>query len=335
MALSAALDELKAEIEKGSALVVVGAGISVGATGGNPIASWFGLLKSGIDRCLEVAHGLPDGWKDRALAQVDSCDLTDMVLAAQNIAERLKAPQGGEYRKWLRETVGALSPQETATIDALQGLNLAIATTNYDGILSQCIGRPPVTWRTAAAAQRWIRNDDESILHLHGHWETPDSVVLGIRTYDDILRDEATQTLLRSCLYCRTLLFVGYGRGLQDPNFAALLEWSRAVLSASEYWHYRLVLDEDVELVQAEHGADRVRVVGIGPSYDQLPTFIRSLGCAPKAIHKIQPSQDERLTRLIEGRADLHRRHELLLQRKSELSATNSLANCSISLRQW
>ena len=213
-----------------------------------------------------------------------------------------------------------MSVQDPSTIDALLALNLSLATTNYDSLLSIQTSRPAVTWRTMAAAQRWIRNDDQSILHLHGHWQTPESVVLGIRSYDEILSDEPTQALLRACLYCRTLLFVGYGRGLHDPNFSALLDWSRSVLAKSEYWHYRLVLDGDVREIQAQHTGDRVRVIGIGDSYDRLPEFIHSLGAAPKIVPVAASDSEASIQNLIEGRADLHRRRDLLMQRKPELS---------------
>ena len=106
--MSSLLKDLRTEIEKGSVLVVVGAGVSVASTRGNALASWTGLLKHGVSRCVDVATGLPEGWADRVNAQIDSNDPLEMVSAAENISQRLGYPAGGVYRKWLRDSVGSL-----------------------------------------------------------------------------------------------------------------------------------------------------------------------------------------------------------------------------------
>jgi len=44
----------------GNALIVVGAGVSVGAAGNAPVASWAGLLRNGVEAVEQVAQrGLP------------------------------------------------------------------------------------------------------------------------------------------------------------------------------------------------------------------------------------------------------------------------------------
>jgi hypothetical protein len=44
---STLLTDLQDQIAKGQAMVVVGAGVSIGATNGKPCASWQGLLQHG------------------------------------------------------------------------------------------------------------------------------------------------------------------------------------------------------------------------------------------------------------------------------------------------
>ena len=46
------IDDLKQQIAGGQAIAIVGAGVSMGATGNAPAASWSGLLKLGIERCV-------------------------------------------------------------------------------------------------------------------------------------------------------------------------------------------------------------------------------------------------------------------------------------------
>ena len=63
------IDDLRAEIAKGHVLVVVGAGVSIGATRGNPLASWQGLLENGVERCVADKHAaLASGDLARELA---------------------------------------------------------------------------------------------------------------------------------------------------------------------------------------------------------------------------------------------------------------------------
>ena len=53
-----------------------------------------------------------------------------------------------------------------------------------------------MTWRNGAQVQQVLRGQRKAVLHLHGHWEDPASVVLGIRSYEAVL--DATPTL-RPC----------------------------------------------------------------------------------------------------------------------------------------
>src|SRR5271166_4968358 len=104
-------NDLRAQIERGQVVAIVGAGVSIGATNGNPLASWTGLLEDGVNRCCEVA--LPRSrtdWKEIALREVHSNDLDDLLSVATKVETELGAPDGGEYGRWLRETVGLFTP---------------------------------------------------------------------------------------------------------------------------------------------------------------------------------------------------------------------------------
>jgi tetratricopeptide (TPR) repeat protein len=265
-------------------LVIAGAGVSVAATaGGAPgscgVASWKGLLADGIERCGQV--GSPQaaaGWAERLRADLESTDLDDVLSVAKRVAGRLGAPKGGEYRRWLRETVGALRARDPSVPRALAELGVTIATTNYDGLLEEVTGRAPVTWRDGSRMERVVRGDEAGILHFHGHWQDPESVVLGIRSYERVLGDAAAQGMLRALRTLRTLLFVGCGAGLEDPNFAALLAWSRDAFAGSEYRHFRLCLDHEVAALHALHAPEeRLFPLPYGSDHGDLAAFLRGL----------------------------------------------------------
>jgi tetratricopeptide (TPR) repeat protein len=279
------IDDLKNQIAGGRCIVIVGAGVSVSTTGNAPCASWTGLLRHGTERCAEVVPGLPAGWGERVAAEIDSGDLDDLLSAAEKVASKLRAPEGGEYARWLRESVGALPASHKQVLEALTNLGVVLATTNYDNLIEHVTGLPPVTWMDGSRVERVLRGDERAVLHLHGHWQQPRSVVLGIRSYDQILGSEHAQATLRAMAVMRTIVFVGCGDGLKDPNFGALLQWTGKVFSGSEYRRFLLARQAEVARLQQDHPAEeRLFVIEYGAGFDDLAPFLRALGRpAPRA----------------------------------------------------
>jgi tetratricopeptide (TPR) repeat protein len=289
------LDDLKSHIANRDVLVVVGAGVSIGATNRDPVASWMGLLEHGIGRCKAVAS-MSEEWVARRNADLTSGDMDDLLSVAELVASKLGSPRGGEYGRWLRETVGALRVVHRGVLEALRDLDLTIATTNYDGLIEEVTGRPAVTWQDGAKVERVLRGDDTGVLHLHGYWERPETVILGVRDYQKVLGDAHAQTMQRAIRATRTLLFVGYGAGLKDPNFGAFLKWTRGVFPESEYRHYRLALEADIMSLQAEHPREeRVFVLSYGPSHADLASFLRGLAARSKPAAPAPVSTTPRL----------------------------------------
>lgn len=275
------LDHLRADLARGQVLIVVGAGVSIAAASGTPgqrFASWTGLLASGIDRCTKVALPLPSGWADRLRADLASGDLDDLLAVAERVATKLGAPTGGEFRRWLRETAGSLTIADSSVLDALRDLRMPLATTNYDSLLEVVTGDPAVTWRDGARVERLVRGDEAGILHLHGHWQDPESVVLGIRSYEKILGDAHAQNILRTIRTTRTLLFIGFGAGLEDPNFGGFLRWTREIFSGSDYRHYRLCRDQELpDLIGKHSPEERLLALAYGSSHQDLAPFLGDL----------------------------------------------------------
>jgi hypothetical protein len=79
-----------------------------------------------------------------------------------------------------------------------------------------------------------------------------------------------------------TLVFVGCGAGLADPNFAELRRWLAGVFAGSPYRHYRLGLQSELAELWSEHGlAERIVPLAYGTSHDELGPFLRSLRAVP------------------------------------------------------
>jgi hypothetical protein len=267
-------EDLKKAIAEKRVLVVVGAGVSMASTEGDPCAGWRGLIEHGISRCVQVARSLPRGWERRWRDVLAEGDADEWILAAEEVTRRLA---GAEYARWLRESVGALTVKDPDVLAAIRDLGGKLATTNYDGLLEEVTGWPAVTWRDAGRIERVLKGDEEGIIHLHGYWDEPDSVVLGIRSYEDVTQNEAAQALQRFARLGWTLVFVGCGDGLVDPNIGRLLQWSGSVLKDSHYRHFILAPDAEVPRLEAHHPeAERLFVLGIGDR-SGLADYLRPL----------------------------------------------------------
>ncbi len=238
---------------------------------------WTGLLNDGVKRCVELER-IPANLADLLRTQIDSGDLDFLLSAAETISIKLGAPGDGEYRRWLRETVSTLSAEDKNVIEALRGLDVVLATTNYDGLLENVTGLRPVTWLDGSQVERVLRGDEKGVLHLHGYWERHESVILGIRSYEQMLGNEHAQTMQRAFTALKTIMFVGCGDGLNDPNFGSLLEWTGKVFAGSEYRRFRLALESEREEIQKLHPPEqRLFVLSYGQKHDDLAGFLRGL----------------------------------------------------------
>lgn len=291
------MDDLRAQVAAGQVLVVVGAGVSIGASGGALAASWTGLLRSGVERCKQAVQPPPSAkWCEIAGTEIDSGEPELLVSAAEKVETKLGGKQGPEFSAWLRDTVGALALRDRSVIDAIGALRAPIATTNYDGLLSDALGQPAVTARNPSDAEHILRGRSSGILHLHGCWRDPDTVVLGIRSYEHHLANPHAQAILRAMMMVKTLLFVGFGAGLDDPNFRALTRWAGATLRDSAYRRFRLVKDDEIAKATAARGDDeRLFVLGYGATHGDLAPFLPSLAPArPPANNNVRTVDDTR-----------------------------------------
>jgi hypothetical protein len=272
------IKDLREQVERRQVVAIVGEDVPFVATSGNPLASWIGLLQDGVTRCWQLTQPLPHDWKERVHSEIHSSDMDDILSAAEKVSVKLGAPNGGEYRRWLRETVGSLKPKRRDVIEALHALGVKLATTNYDGLIEEVTGLPAVTWMDEASVERVIRGDDEGVLHLHGYWNRPESVILGIRSYEKVMGDAHAQNVLRALQTMKTLLFVGFGSGLKDPNFKELLRWTGTVFSQAEYRRFRLAKEDEVDTFQKEHPPEqRLFVLSFGKDHSDLAPFLLEL----------------------------------------------------------
>lgn len=250
--------------------VVIGSGVSHAVCSQAP--TWRGLIESGIKRCRIV--GMTDDWCFRRRGQLEESDLDSLLAVAELVHGKLN--KGGELGRWLRESFESLTAdRDCSVIETLGKLGVPLVTTNYDALIENVTGLKHVTWDDRSTVMRVVRGEDRRVLHLHGHWEKAESVVLGIRSYESVKHHEHTQTVMKLFGAGTSLLFVGCGQeGLNDPNWGPFLEWlvDFDINGKHEHRHYVMVRDGD-----PFEKRGRIFPLRYGPDFSDLAGFLQRL----------------------------------------------------------
>ncbi len=280
---SSQFDQLRGVLADRQMVVVVGSGVSVAACGnqevdGHKVATWSGLLEHGVDRLIAIGAADEDGERVllRGLIRSGKPDL--MVNAAETITARLQGRSEGTFRGWLEETIGALQLQDKTLLHQIATLPGLVATLNYDHLLEEVTGRPAITWQEANAVQEALRGSREAILHLHGEYRKPESVVLGLASYNKVKDDPHAKATLQSFALSKTLLFVGCGDTVLDPNFQQLITWGKEALNDVVPRHRLLCRASELGAFQQKLAdAPWLEPIAYGDDYAELGPFLRSL----------------------------------------------------------
>jgi hypothetical protein len=272
-------------------VVVAGTGVSVATcenqqVDGFPVATWTGLLKQGVHFCQHTESVLGAAEAQLLDMQISLGETDFLIAAAELITARLRGKRPGAFRRWLKDSVGKLESKQPEIIQTLAGWPVKLATLNYDRLIEAVTNRQPITWQQRDKIEDVLRDGNDAVIHLHGYFDEPESVILGLSSYAKVANDPHTQTVLQLFTLGRTLLFVGCGSTFQDPNFSRLIEWGREALKDSTARHFVLCReDEKATFVELQKTAPWLYPIVFGAKHEDLLPFLRSL--APAAT----PSQ--------------------------------------------
>ncbi|CAF4490646.1 unnamed protein product, partial [Rotaria sp. Silwood2] len=292
------IQKVKRDIALNHAMIFIGTGISVYTTNGEQeFSHWKGLLKDGLQRCHQ------SGWiNDKELENFNNkfdnstAEVDDYLLVADRIKYCFKmksdtTTKDDVYKAWLRETVGKLSIRKPEVIKAIGDLGCPILTTNYDSLLEDILDKKPLTWNKyyTYGIDNSLDNLKNYILHLHGYFEESDSMVFSSNDYDQIRENEFGQSKLRILMETKTLLFIGYGAGMFDPNFSNLLKCIFHVTSEKPMSMYKLVKSNNNKMfnqISDVSFLDNIREIQYGNTLEDLLQFIKSLKSFTPLIHE-------------------------------------------------
>jgi ubiquinone/menaquinone biosynthesis C-methylase UbiE len=276
--------KLRSDINDRQIAIFLGAGISAAlaescAIDGFNLASWGGLLTHGA-RWAQNWGGKDENFYKSVELDVHG-DTNSMLAAADKVSTALK--ERNEYSRWLRASVGKLQYSSQAAdlashLKTFAGRQILLVTTNYDSLLEQATKLDAITWQDREKLYMELTNRlpdrPSKIIHLHGYYESPDSVVLGIRDYLSLLGDKFLAALRTVLGFTKSLLFVGFGKGLDDPHFSQFISLTQEVIGNGDQRIYRLCLEnEQAELLKQNMGTPVV----YGDDFKLLPDFLSKL----------------------------------------------------------
>jgi hypothetical protein len=206
-------------------VIITGAGVTLNATAdadGEPLAriTWPGLLANGLDYLIDghvEQSNTGIQWAYKALEQENAYGT---LHAADVLRSEMK--KAGQFATWLESVFANLSQE--VRHPAL--LNVIKALHENGDVLEKFCGLDGIGRSNRDKFLKFQRGDLPGVLHIHGSWSETNEVVLDTKDYYEVSKSAGLQDLLKYFLQCKTILFIGYGSGLEDPNFNALLKWA-------------------------------------------------------------------------------------------------------------
>lgn len=256
---------------------------------GTTLPTWGQLLSELFQFGQSLGKLLP-------LDIIDSISQGALLEAGQELQDYLSADELSTLiREIFREHTIVLSSAH-ASIPRMRWR--AILTTNYDGLLERAYvedGTPDPTVLTyddyLARNRDPLRNNDFFIFKVHGDLRQPRSIILGTRSYQDLIHyNPGYRFLVESILNAYTVLFVGFGGG--DPDINHVLDALASRHRKRDDRHYILMPRKKWSPVERRrHLLDRgLETIEYDPCDDhaQLACFLQEL--SRHRLHSHRPA---------------------------------------------
>jgi hypothetical protein len=291
---------LKNALKDKRLVIIVGAGVTLSATAdisGMPLPrlTWTGLIQNGLEYL--VTNGYVDASNRRtkqAYAMLKETD-TDSLLNAANIVRRL-LDLHGKFPTWLESVFGNLDkevryPAIFEVLKALHGKGATLLTTNYDDLLEKFCNLHRIGRSNQDDILKFKREDLGGVFHVHGSYHDPHEIVLDTTDYYQVRHSDEVQNVLKTFLEFKTIIFVGCGSGLEDPNFDALLKWASERQQNIPNRHCVLIRNGDTLNFRL------LVPLRYGPDYQDLVPYLNRLLGDP-SDNFLTPSTGENLVQL-------------------------------------
>lgn len=259
-------------------VIVAGAGVSLSAIQPPPSQiTWIGLIRNGLQYLEEecsVAAEDKELSHYREILQQGDVRIRTVLRACDYLKDELDRHK--QFPTWLQSVFGSLHnhvncPEIFEALYRFHQNGAKLMTTNYDELLEHYCKLQRVRRLIPEDVRKYEQGSLDGVFHIHGSFQDPKEVVLNATDYSQVKNSDDMQNLLRTYLGHKTILFIGCGAGLEDPNFDGLLEWASTREENIPNHHYLLVRDGD------DLRYSPLITLRYGPSYEDLVPFLNEL----------------------------------------------------------
>jgi hypothetical protein len=268
--------ELIDSIKNGKCILFVGAGLSAKVKRSNKknLPLWGGFLTE----LLAWAKSKNAMFWNGSDEIEEIIKKGNYLLAAQELQECLTL---GEFAEFLNSVFRDLEVKPSQTHKNIFKIPFrGILTTNYDNLLEGAYalthnGQVPIkfTQEDLNTISSPLRSEDFFLFKIHGDIDRPESIVLGSRSYNQILfRTPQYLHFLETLFTTHTVLFVGFNG--EDVDFDFVINRLSTIYSRTLNKHYillpnnkynltekrRLLLDKRLEVIEYEPDKNHTQV---------------------------------------------------------------------------
>lgn len=244
--------KLITEIKNGKCILFVGSGLSSQILRSNSkrLPTWKSLLNEMLEWAIENGTAF---WSSSKEIE-EMIEKNNLICAAQELQEVIGEHNLGDFYKSVFRDKN-VKPSKVHKIIPLLPFR-GIITTNYDTLLEGAYSLvnegvlPPIfTQNDLDDKNSFLRDKDFFIFKMHGHIDRLDSIVLGKKSYDEILYKSPTYRQFMETLFSvYTILFVGFGGDDDDLNNA--FDKLASLYSRTLDKHYMLVAEKKYNITE-------------------------------------------------------------------------------------
>ncbi|KAI0543892.1 SIR2-like domain-containing protein [Xylaria curta] len=244
-----AVKKLGEQLKLGRLAICVGPGVTLySASSQAQRLSWRGLVNSALDY-----------YENQAQQPINQADLTSTkkILRKSNPTEaeceevsnkihKLLANRIDIKRNWMGAQFQNLYKDYVDQLDILDALKTLhqngalLFTTNYDDLLEKHCGLGSIDAADPIGLVSWRQGSHQAVFHPYGSWRNANHIVLSAEQYLRLKNNQVVQETLQHVLASKTILFIGYGGNLLDPNFGPLIKWMGEKNAGTGASHYIL-----------------------------------------------------------------------------------------------
>lgn len=290
------IDKLIELLKKDKVIPVIGAGVSYAVA---KLPGWKASVENGLE--FAFVRGLINEKEyDDAKNFLENGKITE---GAKLMKKYLNSPNH-PFADWLEDLFGNPQVVNTDLIKSINNLcSSIILTTNYDDLLystTKIKTKKIFDWTQYEETLRAINKNNELLLHLHGVFDKPKTIILSSDDYQNLKNELGYKSVLQKLWCDYHFLFIGCSKdGVMDDDFRTVFNFLNQWFPSIPHSHFILMNQKDIELglhkeliklcnIEAisygfEHSSLSQFINEINPNFDKLDIKLEQLVSEIKA----------------------------------------------------